>query len=199
MTRRDQILATAADLFAARGFHGVSVADLGAACGISGPALYKHFPSKDAMLAEMLVSISEELLRVGTERTQNGGAQREPADAVVALVEWHIEFALAHRPLIVVQDRDWESLPADARERVRSLQREYVDLWASQLRRLHDDLHLDPARAMAHAAFGLINSTPHSALLPDDQMRDLLRGMAVSSLGVRAGSEKVGGASEGTR
>lgn len=203
MTRRDQILATAADLFAARGFHGVSVADLGAACGISGPALYKHFPSKDAMLAEMLVSISEELLRVGTERTQHNGAQREPADAVVTLVEWHIEFALEHRPLIVVQDRDWESLPADARERVRSLQREYVDLWASQLRRLHHDLDrdldLDQARAMAHAAFGLINSTPHSALLPDDQMRDLLRGMAVSSLGVRAGSDKLGGASKGAR
>ena len=38
MSRRDQILATAAELFATRGFHGVSVADLGAACGISGPA-----------------------------------------------------------------------------------------------------------------------------------------------------------------
>ena len=61
MSRREEILARAAELFAARGFHGVSVADLGAAVGISGPALYKHFPSKDAMLAEMLVRISEEL------------------------------------------------------------------------------------------------------------------------------------------
>ena len=67
-TRREQILATAADLFAARGFHGVSVDDLGAACGISGPALYRHFASKDAVLAEMLVSISERLLEVGRER-----------------------------------------------------------------------------------------------------------------------------------
>ena len=50
-SRREQILATAAELFAARGFHGVSVAELGAACGISGPALYKHFSSKQAMLA----------------------------------------------------------------------------------------------------------------------------------------------------
>ena len=32
--RRQQILDTAADLFAARGFHGVSVAELGSACGI---------------------------------------------------------------------------------------------------------------------------------------------------------------------
>ena len=67
-TRREQILATAAQLFAARGFHGVSVAEIGAACGISGPALYKHFASKDAMLAQMLVSISETLLAEGRER-----------------------------------------------------------------------------------------------------------------------------------
>ena len=65
VSRRQQLLATAAELFAARGFHGVSVGDIGAACGVSGPALYRHFPSKDAMLAEMLVSISEELLEVG--------------------------------------------------------------------------------------------------------------------------------------
>ena len=58
--RRQQILDIAADLFAQRGFHGVSVADLGAACGISGPALYKHFPSKDAVLAEMDAGTDED-------------------------------------------------------------------------------------------------------------------------------------------
>ena len=182
-SRRDQILATAAELFASRGFHGVSVADLGAACGISGPALYKHFVSKDAVLAEMLVSISEELLSVG--RTRVAAAADGPA-AIVALVDWHVDFALRHRPLIVVQDRDWQSLPGEARERVRSLQREYVDLWAGQLRVVHAELGLDQARAMAHAAFGLINSTPHSGLLPDLPMHDLLRGMALGALGVPA-------------
>lgn len=181
MSRRDQILATAAELFAARGFHGVSVTDLGAACGISGPALYKHFPAKDAMLAEMLVAISERLLDEGRRRVAD---HPEPAAALDALVVWHTEFALAHRALIVVQDRDWESLPTDARERVRALQREYVDLWAAQLRRLHRGLRTDRARAMAHAAFGLINSTPHSGLLPDDQMRGLLEQMARASLGI---------------
>ena len=118
-SRREQILATAADLFAARGFHGVSVADLGAACGISGPALYKHFPSKQSMLAEMLVSISEELLAVGRERVAVGGG--DPATSLRGLIDWHIEFAIGHRALIVVQDRDWESLPTEARDRVRSL------------------------------------------------------------------------------
>jgi AcrR family transcriptional regulator len=183
VSRRDQILATAAELFAARGFHGVSVADLGAACGISGPALYKHFPSKQAMLAEMLVSISEELLRVGEQRVAEAG---DPAAALASLVGWHVDFALRHRPLIVVQDRDWESLPPDARERVRALQRAYVDLWAAQLRGARPGLDLPTARAMAHAAFGLINSTPHSSLLPDPAMREVLSAMARGALGVPA-------------
>ena len=181
VTRREQLLATAAELFAARGFHGVSVADIGAACGISGPALYKHFPSKDAILAEMLVAISEELLGVGRERVAAAG---DAGAAVRALVEWHVDFALRRRALIVVQDRDWESLPPDARERVRTLQRAYVDVWAGQLRRVHRGLPTDRARAMAHAAFGLINSTPHSLLVPEPQMRELLTRMALDALGV---------------
>ena len=178
-SRREQILSTAAALFAERGFHGVSVADLGAACGVSGPALYRHFPSKDAMLAEMLVSISEELLEVGRERARD--AEDHP-EALHALVGWHIEFALNNKALIVVQDRDWASLPPDARERVRELQRRYVELWVDQLRAVHRDLAGDHARAMAHAAFGLLNSTPHSALLSEDRMRSMLERMALAAL-----------------
>ena len=143
--------------------------------------LYKHFASKDAVLAEMLVSISERLLAVGRERSE---AAPDPRSAVRALVEWHVDFALRDRALIVVQDRDWESLPGEARERVRTLQREYVDLWAARLREVHPGLRLDSARAMAHAAFGLLNSTPHSGLLPDARMRELLSQMACAALGV---------------
>lgn len=180
-SRRQQILDIAAELFARRGFHGVSVAELGAACGISGPALYKHFPSKDAVLAAMLVSISEQLLGVGTQRV--AAAPDAPA-ALRALVDWHVDFALSHKALIVVQDRDWSSLPVEAREKVRGLQRAYVDLWAEQLRQLDAQLPLDEARARAHATFGLINSTPHSSLIDTEAMRSVLREMAQRALGL---------------
>lgn len=179
-TRRDEILEIAATLFARRGYHGVSVAELGKACGMSGPALYKHFASKEAVLAEMLVGTSEELLRVGRSRARD----LPPDAAVAALVDWHVDFALRHRALIVVQDRDWSSLPDDAREQVRSLQRRYVELWAKQLRAAHPDLRPVEARARVHAAFGLLNSTPHSALLPDEAMRSTLREMALRALDV---------------
>ncbi len=181
MSRREQILATAAELFAARGFHGVSVSEIGAACGISGPALYKHFPAKDAVLAAMLVGISEELLSEGQHRV---AANPEPDDALRALIAWHIDFAVNRRALIVVQDRDWPSLPEAARETVRTLQREYVDLWAEQLRGHHRDLALDHARAVVHANFGLLNSTPHSSRVPSDQMRKILEEMSIRSLGL---------------
>ena len=189
MGRREQIVDTAAELFARRGFHGVSVGDLGAACGVSGPALYKHFANKEAILAEMLVRISEELLREGSERV--AAAADGPA-AVTALVEWHVDFALRHKALIVVQDRDWQSLPDADREQVRALQRAYVDLWAGQLRRVHRGLRTDRARAMAHVAFGLINSTPHSDLLPVTPMRSMLRAMALDALGVPDPAEAAG-------
>jgi AcrR family transcriptional regulator len=179
VNRRDQILETAAELFAAKGFHGVSVGEIGRACGISGPALYKHFDSKDAVLAAMLVGISERLLDEGRTRVGQAGS---PHQALESLVSWHIDFALRHRSLIVVQDRDWQSLPPAARERVRHLQREYVDIWAGQLRRLHRGLHTDRARAMSHAAFGLINSTPHSGVIADEAMRGVLHRMAMSAL-----------------
>lgn len=181
MRRRDQILSTAAELFAQRGFHGVSVADLGAACGISGPALYKHFASKDAILAQMLVGISEELLAGGQARVASA---TNPTAALTSLVEGQVEFALGRPSLIVVQDRDWASLPDDAREQVRVLQLSYIGLWATELRKLHRDLTADSAQAMAHATFGLLNSTPHSARIPLPAMATMLTHMALRALGV---------------
>src|SRR5262245_31002282 len=127
----------------------------------------------------MLVAISEQLLAEGRARV---AAAPSPAAALSSLVDWHVDFALRHRALIVVQDRDWSSLPADSREQVRSLQRSYVDVWASQLRLLDPGLALNAARAMAHAAFGLITSTPHSGLLPDEEMRGVLSRMALRAL-----------------
>jgi AcrR family transcriptional regulator len=178
-TRREQILAVAAELFAEKGFHGVSIAELGAACGFTGPALYRHFRSKDAVLAEMLVSISDELLAVGRQRVREAA---DPEEALHCLVDWHVTFALEHRALIVVQDRDWSALPLEAREKVRETQRKYVQVWVRQLRAINPDLTPRRARASVHATFGLLNSTPHSTFLPPQEMRELLAAMAARAM-----------------
>lgn len=157
---RDVMLREAARLFAERGFHGTSVGDIGAACGITGPAVYKHFPSKDALLARLLVDISGQLVAGGRAVVD---ATPDAEQALAALVDFHADFALAETDVIRVQDRDLASLPDPDDQAVRGLQRTYVELWTDVLRRIEPDLERDLARLRVHAVFGLLNSTPHSA------------------------------------
>lgn len=180
-SRREQILAAAAQLFARYGFHGVGIDDIGAAVGISGPALYRHFRSKDAMLAEMLTGVSDRLLVGAHSRV---GTARHARAALEELIRWHVEFALTDPALITVHQRDLDSLAAADRHRVRELQRGYVEVWVEVLCSVRPELDQPRARAMTHAALGLINSTPHSALLEDDAMSALLRHMAQAALTV---------------
>ncbi|MEF9904057.1 SACE_7040 family transcriptional regulator [Streptomyces sp. P9-A2] len=159
-TRREQILREAARLFAERGFHGVGVDEIGAAVGISGPGLYRHFPGKDAMLAELLVGISGQLLTGAKQRLKevDGAA---PEVVLDSLIEGHIDFALDDRPLITLHDRELDRLRDSDRKLVRQLQRQYVELWVGVVRALYPDLAEPAARSAVHSVFGLLNSTPH--------------------------------------
>ncbi|MFI0239066.1 TetR/AcrR family transcriptional regulator [Streptomyces sp. NPDC016845] len=158
-TRREQILKEAARLFAERGFHGVGVDEIGAAVGISGPGLYRHFAGKDAMLAELLVGISGQLLTGGKRRVTE--AHSGPGALLDSLIEGHIDFALDDRDLITLHDRELDRLRDSDRKLVRQLQRQYVELWVDAVRKVYPDLLEPHARVAVHAVFGLLNSTPH--------------------------------------
>ncbi|WP_068278849.1 TetR/AcrR family transcriptional regulator [Aldersonia kunmingensis] len=178
--RRRQLLVAAAGLIAERGFAGVRLEDIGAAVGISGPAVYRHFPNKDALLAELLVEISHRLLD-GGKRVETEAP--DPHTALEGLVEFHLDFAFGEPDLIRVQDRELTSLTDAARREVRVTQRRYVEIWVGVLRRIDPGLDDSAARVMAHATFGLINSTPHSADPASPQTsRAVLRRMALSAL-----------------
>ncbi|MFD6856418.1 TetR/AcrR family transcriptional regulator [Rhodococcus sp. NPDC060090] len=178
--RRRQLLVAAARLIAERGFTGVRLEDLGAAVGISGPAVYRHFPNKDALLVEILVDISRRLFAGGTAVA---ASTSDPHDTLEGLVDFHLDFALGEQDLIRVQDRELHSLTEDGRRQVRTLQRRYVEIWVGVLCRIDPALAETDARTMAHATFGLINSTPHSAdPRSPHSTRTVLRRMALAAL-----------------
>ncbi|MDI9893285.1 TetR/AcrR family transcriptional regulator [Rhodococcus sp. IEGM 1381] len=180
--RRQQLLDAAASLFADRGFTSVRLEDLGAAVGISGPAVYRHFPNKEAVLVELMVGISEYLLDGGREVV---GREAVAAGTVSALVDFHLDFAFETPAFIRIQDRDLQSLPEGARRKVRRMQREYVELWVEVLCAVDPELNEADARTTAHAVFGLINSTPYSAgRSPSRNARPVLRAMTLGALGV---------------
>lgn len=177
--RRAEILGAAAELFARRGYHGASIGDLGRAVGLTGPALYRHFSGKEAVLAEMLLDISERLLAEGVRRA----ADPDPGRALDALLHWHIAFALDNPALITVHERELDNVPEPQRHRIRRLQRAYVEEWVAVLRRQSPGLPDERTRAAVHACFGLLNSTPRSATgLGRAAMGDLLHTMARSAL-----------------
>lgn len=177
--RRSDLLRAGARLIADRGFSGVRLDDLGAAVGISGPAVYRHFASKEALLIELLTEVSERLLAGG--RAVAGG---DPAAALAALVDFHLDFALGEPELIRIQDRDLDAVPPGPRREIRRAQRRYVEVWVGVLCALHPGLGEEDARVQAHAAFGLMNSTPHSASRATAvRARPILRRMALAALG----------------
>ncbi len=187
--RREAILQAAKGLFARRGFHAVGIEDIGTGAGISGPAVYRHFASKEAILIELLVGISEYLHTGGRELLAEATGTSGAAALIGRLIDFHVDFALREPELIRIQDRDFTALPDEARRRVRQLQRQYVTLWAEQLTALDPALSLDEATVRVHAVFGMINSTPYVARRIDhDIVRAQLLTGARASLGLPARS-----------
>lgn len=183
--RRLQLLAAAERLFAERGFLAVRLEDIGAVAGVSGPAIYRHFPNKESMLVELLVGISARLLAGARDVTTRSP---DAAAALDGLIDFHLDFALGEPDLIRIQDRDLAHLPAAAERQVRKAQRQYVEVWVAVLRELHPELAEADARLTAHAVFGLLNSTPHSMKSMDKPVRAVrsravMRAMTVAALG----------------
>lgn len=184
--RRAELLEAAARQMAERGFAAVRLEDIGAAVGISGPGMYRHFASKSELLDELLVDISRRLHDGGEQVVAaHGGVDADPAATLRALIDFHIDVLVTKPDLISVQDRDLSSLSAAANHEVRSLQRRYVERWVDVLTRVggsHGGLDREQARVRVHAVFGLLNSSPRLPDYPLARLRRLLSSMAVAAL-----------------
>jgi AcrR family transcriptional regulator len=180
-SRREQILEIAVRLFAERGYHGVSMDDIGSAAGVTGPALYHHFAGKESMLVAALTPVSEGLLAGGRERV--AASAGDPRAGLQSLVEFHVEFALANPAVIALHLHELDRLPEEPRRQIRRLQRLYVEEWVSVLAAVRPELSPVDARVLAHAAFGLMNSTPFIGGDGDRPRRAaLLRSSALAAL-----------------
>jgi len=180
MGTRERLLENGAALFAAKGFHGVGIEELGVSVGLTGPSMYRHFRTKSALLADMLINVSASLLEGANEVIEEN---LDSEQTLSALIDRHVEFAMSYPDLIRVHERDFGNLEEDDARQVRRLQRRYVELWVDQIQLVRRNETPETARTMAHAVFGLLNSTPR---LRSDQRRNevatLMRGLAQRAL-----------------
>lgn len=60
--RREQLLASAQEVFVSRGYHAAAMDEIAERAGVSKPVLYQHFPSKLDLYLALLEQSSEELV-----------------------------------------------------------------------------------------------------------------------------------------
>ncbi|HKN52064.1 MAG TPA: TetR/AcrR family transcriptional regulator [Amycolatopsis sp.] len=82
-SRRDELLALAARLFAERGYVSTTVRDIADAAGILSGSLYHHFDSKESMVDEILTGFLDELFGAYAEIVARQLGPRETLEAVV--------------------------------------------------------------------------------------------------------------------
>jgi AcrR family transcriptional regulator len=83
-TRREEVLAVAAELFATKGIAGTTVRDIGEATSMLPGSLYHHFRSKDAIVEEVMQHFLADVVR--RTRDVAGGAGTDPLERLHGLV-----------------------------------------------------------------------------------------------------------------
>jgi AcrR family transcriptional regulator len=153
--RRERILAAAAELIAARGYHAVSMTDLGVAAGIVGPGIYRHFQSKAAVLASLFERVIDALLERASTIVDQARDERE---ALTGLVADHVSLVINDRELAIVFYRELHNLSDEQRCRLRRKQRLYLEEWVHVVAELRQELDEAEVRAVVHGAIGAIQS-----------------------------------------
>jgi len=182
--RREAILAAALALFRQRGFHAVGIDEIGTAAGISGPGVYRHFPSKSALLVALFDRLSDRMLAAAEEIQK---ADDRPEETIDRLVDFQVATAVAERALLAVWLQDAQSLPRSDHQRIRGRQAGYAAVWEVTLARLRPELGPGEASTVVQAALGAINSIAfHDPGLSREALEALLGDAARAVLATKA-------------
>lgn len=163
--RRLQIVAAAAELFAADGYPAAGMDQIGAAAGITGPALYRHFDSKAAILAAVIDGI------IDAVAARPSGVADDPAAELRELVQIYADAVAARRRLMAVFVREVHHLPAEHRAGLDDRQRILVRRWRLLLADVHPEWDSEVVRTTVHGCFGMLNALgTFDSALPDDDL-----------------------------
>lgn len=163
--RREQLLSVAARMFCERGFHDVTMEDIGSAAGIAGPSIYRHYDSKADLLLAMCNRVGEHL-RSGLVSALGEGS---PPAILKSLVESFVDAVFSHRNLMTAFLTEGRSLPERDRAEVRRALRGYIAEWVRIVVAAAPHLDEKEARIRVYAAFAVVSDltrTSHFATRP---------------------------------
>jgi len=158
--------------------------EVGAELGVTGAALYRHFPSKDALLVELIERVCDRVTGEASETVSAGGGDRR---VLAGLIAGQLRMVLDDRDVVIVWTHELSSLPREDWRRMRRKQRMYLEEWLHVLVGLRPDLSEAEARSLVHAAIGVLHSSvQHESGLTRDAQEALLVAAVYRILGVAA-------------
>jgi AcrR family transcriptional regulator len=161
--RRGQIIRSAGLLLRTRGWHAVSIDEIGEAAGMTGPAVYRYFDSKEALLTAAMSYAAEQLW---------SSLPDGEAPDLAAFVAGHVDFVLENADLVELWYREAQNLTHTVQRSQRLWQRRYMEQWVAALLAERPGLSLDDGRLMVRGAIGLIHSVAHRSVDPYSSRRD---------------------------
>jgi TetR/AcrR family transcriptional regulator, cholesterol catabolism regulator len=158
--RRREVVATAAKLFAERGYDGTSISELTAATGLAAGGLYHYIEGKD----DLLIAICDELLEPLLERTREIVAtEAPPVEQLRELATAWVAHVVQHRHHMLVFTQERQAIERQARwRRVRSQRKAFEKILEDVLARGEADGSMTFAdrRLSLLALLGMVNYTP---------------------------------------
>lgn len=147
--RSERLLAEAARLFSTRGYAAVGIEEIGAAVGISGPALYYHFAGK-ADLLDHIVRRQDEWLRLMLARAVAEGGSAE--ESMRMLLRSFARFGVDEPDLLAITVSETRHLPSEAVQRYRRVRLDGIAQWGRMLQAMRPELPPPVARVLIRAA-----------------------------------------------
>jgi AcrR family transcriptional regulator len=148
ITRKEEIIATAAHLFNEKGYKAVSMRDIATAMDIKAASLYNHIKSKQEILSEIIMKVAKEFT-VGMENVmaENSSAIKK----VEKVIELHIDITVNHSEALAALNNDWMHLEEtdlkafikmkdDYEENFRSIIKQGID--ADEIKSYHPEVIL---------------------------------------------------------
>lgn len=195
--RRDQILQAAVTLFHDRGYHATGMDEIGEAAGITGPAIYRHFRSKDDILETVVRERGSRALADAHAVVAESTTSRE---ALERLARGYVDTLLVDPALAAVAMYERRTLDTEIRAEMDRMERLYIAEWLSALTSVRPDLGDLEAKVLVNAALGLgLSICNYKSGLDDDVLAEWVTSMIVTALVTEPARASAGGRSSPRR
>ena len=127
-TRREHIIEQAAFLFKSKGYSASSMRDLGERVGVEAASLYNHIRSKEDILEDICIRISNTYISHLTEIEKKNIS---PAAKIEALIRLHVRIIIEDTEGVSVVNNEWKHLPEPSLTIFKTSRRDYERRFAA--------------------------------------------------------------------